>query len=116
MTTALSAAHRLGQRLDELTQVIDQLRLAEEAAIQLRQDADIAESKAYLSAEGSIENRKQEARVKTADLEFAALTAEANVRHLLRKMKEAQARIDAGRTFAADMRAEASVAGRDGTP
>lgn len=113
MTTAHSAALRLGERLNDLTQVINQLKDAEEVAIQLRQDCDIAETKAYLSETGSIEDRKKRAFLQVAGLEFAAKCAEADVRHLLRKMREAQARIDAGRTFAADMRAEAQISGRD---
>ena len=111
-----AAALRLGQRLDELHQIIERLRDAEETAIKARLLADVEESKEYLKAEGSIEARKHLARVACERLEFQALTAEAQVRHLVRLMKEAQLRVDAGRTYSADLRAELAVLGREGTP
>jgi len=116
MTGPNAAALRLGQRLDELHQIIEQLHTAETAAIDKRQTADVEESKEYLKAQGSIEARKHEARVACERLEFDALTAEAMVRHLVRLMKEAQLRVDAGRTYSADLRAELQTIGRDGTP
>lgn len=116
MTTPNVAAQRLGQRLDEMHNVIDELRRAEATSIEKRQTADVEESKEYLKAEGSIESRKHQARVACERLEFDALTAEAHVRHLLRLLREAQARVDAGRTYSADLRAELSVLGRDGAP
>lgn len=116
LPAANAAAQRLGERLNDLTQVINDLQTAEADALELRLDADVQESKLFLTYEGSIEHRKNKARVENKALEFAALAAEAHVRHLLRKMKEAQARIDAGRTYSADLRAEAQIAGRDGTP
>jgi hypothetical protein len=114
VTGSNAAALRLGQRLDELHAIIERLRDAEHDAIQARQDADVEESKEYLKAQGSIEARKHEARVACERLEFAALTAEAHVRHLVRLMKEAQLRVDAGRTYSADLRAELQTLGRDG--
>jgi len=111
-----AAALRLGQRLDELHKVIESLRDAEQDAISKRMDADISESKAFLTAEGSMDIRRHKARVDTEQIEFQALAAEAHVRHLVRLMKEAQARVDAGRTYSADLRAELQTIGRDGTP
>jgi hypothetical protein len=116
MTGPNAAALQLGKRLDQLHQVIEQLRAAEAAAIAARQTADVEESKEYLKAQGSIEARKHEARVACERLEFAALTAEAHVRHLVRLMKEAQLRVEAGRTYSADLRAELQTLGRDGNP
>jgi transcriptional regulator of NAD metabolism len=109
-----AAALQLGKRLDQLHQIIEQLREAEAESIAKRLLADVEESKEYLKAQGSIEARKHEARVACERLEFAALTAEAQVRHLMRLMKEAQLRVDAGRTYSADLRAELAVLGRDG--
>jgi len=116
MTTPTSASTRLGQRLDDLHAVIMRLRDAETTALSLRMDADIAESKAFLAAQGSVDARKHLARIETAEQEFVACRAEADVRHLLRLMREAQARVDVGRTYSADQRAELSVLGRDGRP
>lgn len=114
MTGPSGAAALLGQRLSELHKVIEQMGEAEQEALVARHGADLEEAKAYLKATGSIENRKQEAKVETAGLEFAALVAEANVRHLSRLYKEAQMRVEAGRTYSADMRAELAALGRDG--
>lgn len=105
---------QLGRRLDQLHDVIEQLRTAEAASITARLTADVEESKEFLKGEGSVDARKHGARVACQRLEFEALTAEAHVRHLVRLMKEAQARVDAGRTYSADLRAELSVLGRDG--
>jgi hypothetical protein len=95
--------------------VIEQLRVAEQDAIEARQEADIAESKAFLRADGAEYKRKHTARIEVADLELQALTKEATVRHLVRLLREAQARVDAGRTYSADLRAELSVLGQTGT-
>lgn len=113
LPAANAAALRLGERLNDLAVVIEQLRVAEADTTELRLEADISEAKLFLAGEGSIEAKKNKARVDNRATEFAALAAEANVRHLLRKYKEAQMRVDVGRTYSADLRAEASVAGRD---
>jgi hypothetical protein len=116
VTGPSAAAALLGQRLSELHKVIEQMHEAEQDALTARHTADLEEAKEYLRGQGSIENRKNEARVKTANFEFEALVAEANVRHLGRLYKEAQMRVDAGRTYSADLRAELASLGRDGTP
>lgn len=105
----------LGQRLSELQQVIEKLREAETAAIGLRHEANVAEWKTFIQAEGAMELRKITARYETAGLALTAENAEAEVRHLARTVRLAEKRVDVGRTYSADLRAEASVAGRDGT-
>lgn len=111
-----AAAQRLGQRLDDLHQIITELRRVETAAIAARHEANVREWKEFLTATGAVEARKITARLEVEAFTFAAENAEAEVRHLLRAMKEAQARVDAGRTYSADLRAELAVLGRDGTP
>lgn len=115
MTGPAGAAQLLGKRLSELHDVIQQMHEAEQEALTARHSADLEEAKEFLKGEGSIEARKFNARVITEQLEFQALVAEANVRHLGRLYKEAQMRVDAGRTYSADMRAELASLGRDGT-
>lgn len=114
MTGPNAAAQQLGKRLDQLHAIIEELRTSEQHAVEARLAADVEESKEFLKAAGSVEARKHTARVVTERLEFAAVVAEVHVRHLLRLMREAQMRVDAGRTYSADMRAELSVLGRDG--
>jgi len=106
------AALQLGQRLDELHAVIEQMKAAEVDAVRARHAANVAEWKAFLWASGAMELRKITARLEVEALTFAADMAEAKVRHLGRMIKEAQARIDAGRTYSSDLRAELSVLGR----
>jgi hypothetical protein len=114
MTGPSGAAQLLGQRLAELHTVIERMHEAEQDALTARHTADLEEAKEFLKGQGSIEARKFNARVIMERLEFQALVAEANVRHLGRLYKEAQMRVDAGRTFSADLRAELAALGRDG--
>jgi hypothetical protein len=109
-----AAALRLGQRLDQLHRIIEQLRDAEQASIEARHEANVREWKHFLSVPGAVETRKITARLEVEAFTFAADNAEAEVRHLLRSMKEAQMRVDAGRTYSADLRAELFTLGRDG--
>lgn len=115
MTGPVGAAQLLGQRLGELHAVIERMHEAEQDALTARHTADLEEAKEFLKGEGSIELRKNKAKIETERLDFEALVAEANVRHLSRLYKEAQLRVEAGRTYSADMRAELAALGRDGT-
>jgi hypothetical protein len=114
MTGPNAAALRLGQRLDDLHRIIEALRDAERSAITARHEANVREWKEFLTLTGPVEARKIAARLEVEAFTFAADNAEAEVRHLLRSMKEAQARVDAGRTYSADLRAELATLGRDG--
>lgn len=114
MTGPAAVAGLLQQRLADLHQVIERMHEAEQDALTARHTADLEEAKEFLKGQGSIEARKNNAKVLTERLEFEALVAEANVRHLSRLYKEAQLRVEAGRTYSADMRAELAALGRDG--
>lgn len=116
MTGPAGVAGLLAQRLNDLHAVVEQMHQAEQDALTARHSADMEEAKEFLRQQGSIEQRKNQARVNTERFEFEALVAEANVRHLGRLYKEAQLRVDAGRTYSADLRAELAALGRDGTP
>jgi hypothetical protein len=111
-TTTTTAAQRLGQRLREMHDVIEALRLAEQDAVSKRHLADVEEYKAFLRAQGSMELRKVTARLEVERFTFDADVAEANVRHLVRSLREADKRVDVGRTFSADLRAEYKVLGQ----
>lgn len=104
----------LGQRLAELDAVITALHAAEKVEADAVQDADDAEYAALLASEATSEDRrKADARLRTADMRRAARHAAADARNLARRVKLAHARVDVGRTYSADLRAEASVSGRD---
>lgn len=116
MSTPLTTAQRLGQRLQELSETIEDLRKADMEAVTARHVADVEEWKEFLKAQGSVEQRKITAKLSTERLAFDADVKEARVRHLVRQVRERDKRVEVGRTFSADMRAELSVMGRDGTP
>jgi NifB/MoaA-like Fe-S oxidoreductase len=109
MTTP--AAQRLGERLRELHAIVEELREAEHEAIVTRHTANVAEWSAFLAAEGAETKRKFTARLEVAAEIFAAEVAEAKVRHLVRALREADKRVDVGRTYSADLRAELKTLG-----
>jgi hypothetical protein len=87
---------------------------AERDAVALRAAADLAESTAFLAAEGAMEMRKHTARVAAADAEEKALEAEAKVRSLKAKIRALETDIEVHRTYGATVRAELRTLGIDG--
>jgi hypothetical protein len=71
----------------------------------------LAEARAFLAAQGSVEQRKMIARVEVEKLEFAAVVAEAIVRGDRAKLRAIQAKLDGLRTEAATTRAELQTLG-----
>jgi hypothetical protein len=102
---------QLGRDLDANVAALES---AELDAVAKRHDADTAEAKAFLSADGAVDSRKRQALLNCERLIREADVAEAVVRHLKRRGKAIETRIDVGRSFGANMRAEAALAGRDG--
>lgn len=99
---------KLARQLDETTQ---QLNEADVAAVNAREKAKLAEAKAFLAAEGSVEARKNKAIIETHKLRLEAEVAEAGVRGLQRTIRTLQTRIDVGRTYGATLRSEMNLAG-----
>ncbi len=95
----------------ELRDQVAALDHQERAAATLRHDADMAESRAFLAAEGSMELRKHAARVAADREEGEALVAEAMVRIIRARIRAIDTRIDVGRTYGATIRAEVSLQG-----
>lgn len=98
----------------ELAEVTDKLNEADLEAVNLREDAKLIESKAFLTADGAMDMRKHTAIVESHHERLAAETAEAVVRGLQRSVRTLQSRIDVGRTFGATIRAEVQLAGVGG--
>lgn len=71
-----------------------------------RHAADMAEARAYLRANGPVEERKRLAAVAAELEEGLALVAESLVRVLKAEIRELETRIDVGRTYGATVRAE----------
>jgi hypothetical protein len=94
---------QMGRDLDKLTEA---MRRAEIDMVQKRHLADMTESKAFLSADGSMDIRKHAARIEAEEVELAALVSESVVRYLRSKIKAQEARIEIGRSMGVALRAE----------
>ncbi|WP_328439176.1 hypothetical protein [Nocardia puris] len=102
------ALAKLARQLDEATRALNE---ADVAAVNAREAAKLAEAKAFLAAEGSVEARKNTALVETHEVRLAAEVAEAGVRGLQRTIRTLQTRIDVGRTYGATIRSEIALSG-----
>ncbi len=110
MTTELLTPNAVVTQLAELGRELDAavrtLRSAELEAVQKRHTADLAESRAFVDAEGSMELRKHLARLGAAKVEDEALVAEAVVRYLRARIRAIDTRIEIGRSMGASLRSE----------
>ena len=97
---------RLSRQLDEAG---FRIRPAEREAVQKRHEYVVAQAKAFLTAEGSIQARQAQATVDTAALRVEAELAEAEVRILKSDIRVLENRMDVGRSVVGVLRAEASV-------
>jgi len=104
--TPVDVVRHLSELTGELTRRTSALRAAEKDAAVKRHAADMAESRAFLAAEGPMDLRKHEARVAADRPEGEALVAEALVRVLRAEIRELDTRIDVGRTYSASVRSE----------
>lgn len=107
------ALHLAGLARD-LDLTVRQLEDADRDAVEKSGAADLAYSRAFLAAEGSVESRKHRAVLETHDARMAADVAEAVVRHLRRRVDVTKVRIDVGRSYGAAVRAEINLAGNQG--
>lgn len=113
--SAPANAHEVVRNLTELTRELrdktSAYRMAEHDAAMKRHAADMIEARAFLSADGSVEQRKNTAKVAADRAENEALVAEALVRVLKAELRSVQVRIEVGRTYGATVRAELSTLG-----
>ena len=110
MADELLSANQVVRQLSELGRELDtivkMLRDVEVDAVEKRHTADMAESRAFVAAEGSMELRKHLARIAADRFESEALVAEALLRHLRTKIRSIDTRIEIGRSYGAAVRAE----------
>jgi hypothetical protein len=99
--------------LAKLSRTLDEagyrLHDAERKAVKSRHEFTVAQAKAFLTAEGSIQARTAQATVQTAAERVGAEMAEAEVRILRSDIRILENRIDVGRSVVGVLRAEASV-------
>lgn len=109
--TANQVVQNLSSLTDELRRTVLSYRVAEKDAAEKRHAADMAESRAFLSADGPMDMRKHIARVAADHRENDALVAEALVRVLRAEIRSIETRIEVGRTYGATVRAELKTIG-----
>lgn len=114
--TPLQVVKHLGELTGLLDRTVGALKVAEKNAAEKRHAADLAESRAFLSADGAMELRKHTARVASAQQEGDALVAEALVRVLRQEIRAIDTRIEVGRTMSATIRSELKTIGYENTP
>lgn len=112
--TPLQVVKHLGELTTALDRTVAALKVAERDAAEKRHGADMVEARAFLAAEGSVEFRKNTAKVAADRAEADALVAEALVRVLRQEIRAIDTRIDVGRTYGATVRAELKTLGLDG--
>src|SRR5262245_2484585 len=98
---------KLARDLDETVRVI---HAADREAVELRAAADLAYSRSFMAAGGSMELRKHYALEATHDQRLAADVAEEVVRHLRRRIDALRIRIEVGRSVGAAIRTELNLA------
>lgn len=81
------------------------------AAAEAKREAEIAYSRAYMQAEGTVEDRKQTAIGGTADIRYVSDLAERRLAACKEAIKALHVRIDVGRTLSATTRDEMKLAG-----
>jgi ubiquinone biosynthesis protein COQ9 len=109
--TSATVAEQLAKLSRELDDLVTKIGVAEQAAVNAREDFTLAHAKAFLVAEGPMDVRKYTAIERTHVERVAAELAEAEVRGLRRSIDTVKVRIDVGRSVGAAMRAEVSLSG-----
>lgn len=104
---------QLGQLGLDLSAEIGRLGDYESAAVEAEGEFRKAYAEAYRDASGTLEDRKQQAILKTAKPWREWGLAAAVVRRQRESLKALHARIDIGRTMASREKALAALAGRD---
>jgi hypothetical protein len=111
LLTAGEVVVQLTELSRQLDLTVTMLKDADLDATVKRHEADLAESHAYVSAEGSVDLRKHLARIACERQESQAVVAEAVVRYLRQRINSISIRIDVGRSYGAAVRAELQSVG-----
>ena len=97
-------------RLSELSRLLDKatedIAVLDEEAVKAKVIAEVAEARAYLEADGSIEARKSQATVKVADLILDAELAAAKHRACRERIRTLGVQIEVGRSLSAATRSQ----------
>lgn len=95
-------------RLDE---IVTEYKDLSEAAAEAKREYEVAYARAYMSAEGPVEERKQKTIADTSDLRFLADLGERKVAACREAIRAQHAHIEVARTISATTRDEMKLAG-----
>ena len=113
-------AHNVAEHLQALSlqlgKLCDEIEEADHQAVDLREDATQAKSKAFLRAEGPMDMRNAQAIVDSSAARITADHAEVHVRGLKRRIETVRLRVEVGRSIGAALRAETGLASGGMTP
>ena len=109
--TPTQVAAQLASLARELDRKIQAMEHADREAIEKRGAADLAYSRAFLAAEGSMDLRKHQATIETHDQRMTADVADAVVRHLRREVDSIKTRVDVGRSVNSAVKTELDLLG-----
>jgi hypothetical protein len=105
----------LVQNLADLSRSLDRalvdLRDADMVARKAKQAADLGYSKAFLSAEGAVEVRKNVALIANGDLRMVAEAADVAFQHYRNHLSALRTKIEVGRTLVSYIKDDRKAAG-----
>lgn len=108
--TATDVALHLAQLSRQLDATVRDLAALDEAAVRARARYTSEYARAFLTAEGSMDIRKQQAVLEVAEQALDADIADAKVRACKESIRTISTRIDVGRSYGAAVRAEIGLA------
>lgn len=95
----------------DLNKLVSHFRDLELAAAEAKREAEVSYARAYMSAQGSIEDRKQQAIEQCADARYTSDLADREIAACKEAIKALHQRIEIGRTLSATTRDEMRLAG-----
>jgi phage shock protein A len=103
------------KRLSELSRMLDaateDIAKSDDFAVKAKASYEVAFAKSFLSAEGSMDQRKQIAIMACADEKFAMEIAEAQVRAVKERINTLRSQISIGQSLSAAIRQQFSSEG-----
>lgn len=112
MTTPTT--HSVISRLSELSRLLDaatdEIARLDEEAVRAKAAYEVAYARAFLSAEGSIDVRKQTAVLEVRDVRLAKEIAEQQVRACQERIRTLRSQLEVGRSLNAAVRTEWTAA------
>lgn len=112
MTTPTT--HSVIGRLSELSRLLDaatdEIARLDEEAVRAKQTHEVAYAEAFLTAEGSIDVRKQTATLRVREVKLARELAEQKVRACQERIRTLRSQLEVGRSLNAAVRTEWTAA------